>query len=113
MKKTQSRNDILITQGIALSTSGAARLISDIINDVVVDLDPIRVTPIANWARANKSTCKIVFDLSVQGMSDLAIAQFFLQWAISALTAKIFLAGKTAEGVDVESREKLKAIVAP
>jgi len=109
MKKTQSRND-LITQGIGLSTSGAARLISDIINDVVVELDPIRVKPIANWARANESSCKTVFDLSVQGMSDLAIVHFFLQWAISALSTKICLSNGTAE--DEQSRKKLKAIVA-
>jgi len=114
MKKTSKalRDEILIRQSIALLESGVPSLISDICEGRVAELDPDRNEGIAKWARANESTCKTVFDLSVQGMSDLAIVKFFLVWGISALTVKIFLAGQSAEGVDVDSRENLLEAIA-
>jgi len=106
------RDEILIRQSIALLESGVPMLISDICEGRVIELDPIQNESIANWARANESTCKAVFDLSVQGMSDLAIVHFFLQWSISSLTAKIFMAGQTAMDEDVENRERLLEAIA-
>jgi len=110
MKKPQSRNDLFVMQGLVIHSSGAVWLISDICEGRVVELDPDRVKPIANWARAKESFCKKEFDLHVKAMTDMAIVNFFLSWAISALATKILLVGQTAE--DERHIKKLKAIVA-
>jgi len=110
MKKTQSRNDLFVMQGLVMHASGMGQLISDICEGRVAELDPDRIKPIANWARAKESFCKKEFDLHVKAMTDMAIVNFFLSWAISALATKILLVGQTGE--DEQDIKRLKAVVA-
>jgi len=109
-KKPQSRNDLLVMQSLVMHASGMGQIISDICEGRVVELDPDRIKPIANWARAKESFCKKEFDLHVKAMTDMAIVNFFLSWAISALATKILLVGQTGE--DEQDIKRLKAVVA-